>query len=377
MYISQGSTRIYRNEAKYTSQESLFSKEGGVTKRTDVSPKEARIVYARSGGVCAFPDCGKDLVEPGTETDDPSFIGEIAHIVADSRQGPRGTSSMSDEDRDKHPNLMLLCRNCHKKVDDQPTVYSVSVLRQIKLDHEERIRSATKPDAPAPTVTLMQETILSSLLPVTHLPDAVFEAKCDYSDTQEGLVKQRLVYPDDETELVRFLIREKKIFTFHDLRHTDGPFQSVIDPTSVAKLQSKKFWSTGEGHRRFLILLNRAMYKHTSMRGIRFDPSHYRYYFPVLEQGKEREVSYRPLNRSTDTRKVAWEPRNKATGQPKGFWCHLAVALRFHRMADNQWCLSIRPERHLTVDGEIPLSPKRSGVSHAHEGKNVQRHIPQ
>jgi 5-methylcytosine-specific restriction endonuclease McrA len=194
----------------------------GVTKRTDVSPKEARIVYARSGGVCAFPDCGKDLVEPGTETDDPSFIGEIGHIIADSRQGPRGTSSMSDEDRDKHPNLILLCRNCHKKVDDQPTVYSVSVLRQIKLDHEARIRSATKPDAPAPTVTLMQETILSSLLPVTHLPDAVFEAKCDYSDKQEGLVKQRLVYPDDETELVRFLIREKKIFTFHDLRSRPG-----------------------------------------------------------------------------------------------------------------------------------------------------------
>jgi hypothetical protein len=30
-------------------------------------------------------------------------------------------------------------------------------------------------------------------------------------------------------------------------------------------------------------------------------------------------------------------------------------------MADDQWCLSIRPERHLTVDGETPLPPEKIG----------------
>lgn len=338
------------------------SKPKAVTgQRTDVSAKEARIVYTRSGGVCAFPNCGTDLVEPGAGADDPSFIGEIAHIVADSRQGPRGDSTASDEDRDKHPNLILLCRNCHKKIDDQPRVYSVAVLCQMKRDHEERIREAALPGASLPQPEMQHETILSSLLPVTHLPDAVFEAKCSYSDQQESLVKQQIVYPDDKTELIRFLIREKTLFTFHDLRHPDGPFQSVIDPDSVRKKPSKKFWSTGEGHRRFLTLLNRAMYKHTAMRDIRFDPVHYRYYFPVLEKGKDREITYRPLNRSVESRNVAWQPVTKATGQPKGYWCHLAAGLRFHRMADDQWCLSIRPERHLTVDGETPLSPEKIG----------------
>ena len=236
--------------------------------RTNVSPKEARIVYIHSGGVCAFPTCGKDLVEPGTETDDLSFIGEIAHIVADSRQGPRGEWSMNDKDRDKHPNLILLCRNCHKKIDDQPNVFSVSVLRQMKLDHEERVRSVTKPVGPAPTVTLTQETILSSLFPLTHLPHVIFEAECNYNDNQESLVKRHLAYPDDRTELVRFLIREKKIFTFHDLRHEDGPFHRVIDSSSIVMHPSKRFWSTGEGHRRFITLLNRAMYKYAAMKGI-------------------------------------------------------------------------------------------------------------
>jgi YD repeat-containing protein len=43
-----------------------------------------KIVLARSGGVCAFPGCGKCLTEPGTDDDEPAFIGEVTHIVADS-----------------------------------------------------------------------------------------------------------------------------------------------------------------------------------------------------------------------------------------------------------------------------------------------------
>jgi len=329
--------------------------------RRSIPQKEIKALCALSGGVCAFPGCGRSLMEPCTKDDDAAFLGEVAHIVADSRQGPRGNSPLSDEDRDKHPNLILLCGDHHKIIDSQPTTYSVSVLRQMKIDHEGRVRKATQPDAPPPTVPTQREKILSSLLSVTYLPDAVFEARCGYGDRQDGLVKEHLVYPSDKTELVRFLVRGKKLYTFHDLRHPDGPFQSVIDLDSVHKTPSKRFWATAEGHRRFITLLNRAMYKHTAMKDIRFDPVHRRYYFPVLEKGKERELSYRPLNKTTETRKVAWEPKTKATGKSKGYWCHLAAGLRFHRMGDNQWCLSIRPERHLTVDGETPLPPERIG----------------
>ena len=330
-------------------------------KRTEIPAKEARIVYLRSGGVCAFPGCGMDLIEPGTDTDDPSFLGENAHIIADSRQGPRGDSRMSDEDRDKHPNVILLCRNCHKKVDDQPRVYSVSVPRQMKRDYEEKIRNATKTEEKPSSPALTKETIYSSLLPVTHLPDAVFLAKCGDSDRQDELIKQHLIYPDDETELVRFLVRERTLFSFHDLRQPKGPFQSVIDLESVSKVPSRQFWATGEGHRRFLTLLNRALYKYTARKGLRFDPVHSRYYFPIETVGKDREVRYRPLNKRTEKRKVAWRPITEATKLPKAYWCHLAAGLRFHRLAETQWCLSIRPERHLTSDGVTPLPPMKIG----------------
>ncbi len=72
-------------------------------------------------------------------------------------------------------------------------------------------------------------------------------------------------------------------------------------------------------------------------------------------------MSYRPLNRQTESRQVAWEEKRKSTGEGKGFWWHLAAGLRFHRTADDQWCLSIRPERHLTTNGEIPLPPEKIG----------------
>src|SRR5436309_9142764 len=96
--------------------------------RTEVLPSEARIVYLRSGGFCAFPSCTQEAIEPGTETDKPAFLGKIAHIVADSRDGPRGDHPMSYEHRDKHPNLILLCGVHHDLIDIQKFKYSVEAL---------------------------------------------------------------------------------------------------------------------------------------------------------------------------------------------------------------------------------------------------------
>ncbi len=326
----------------------------------NIPDKEMKALIALSGGVCAFPGCDKRLVVLGNGHA-AAFLGEMAHIVADSRQGPRGDSPMSDEERDQHTNLLLLCGDHHKTIDSQPLTYSVSVLRAIKTDHEGRIRQATSPDTPRPPIELKQEVIHGTLLPLTHLPQAVFSAPCVYTDQQEYEVKRRIRYPDDRSVLVRFVIREGRLYTFHDLRHPSGPFADVIDPRAAERCRSKEFWRDAEGHRRFVTLLNRAMYKYTATLGVRYDPTHWRYYFPVEKARLERVVRYRPLNMASSERKVAWEPKRRSTGEGKGFWWHLAADLRFHQMAEDQWCLSIRPERHLTSDGLTPLPPERIG----------------
>lgn len=329
--------------------------------RTDVSLPEARIVYLRSGGFCAFPGCKQELVEPGTETDKPAFLGKIAHIVADSRDGPRGDHPMSDEDRDRHPNLLLLCGVHHDLIDIQKFKFSVSVLRQMKADHEARVRKAASPSPPAPEPPLKQETIHSSLLPITHVPEAVFVAPCGFSDRQADEVRKRIKYPADPSELVRFLLRDEKLFSFHDLRDASGPFADVIDRRKVDVLRATALWEDAEGHRRYVDLLNRAMFKHTDRLGVRYDPTHYRYYFQADKPGEERSVTYRPLNTKQTSRMVVWEPKRRTTGEGKGFWWHLGAGIRFHRVGERQWCLSLRPERHLTSDGITPLAPKQIG----------------
>lgn len=82
-----------------------------------------------------------------TATDDPSLVGEAAHIVAEEENGPRGRSDLTREQRNKYDNLILLCNVHHKQVDDQPAHFTVQELKRLKLSHEEWVRSCLHPDA--------------------------------------------------------------------------------------------------------------------------------------------------------------------------------------------------------------------------------------
>jgi len=100
------------------------------------------MLWGRSANRCAFPDCRKELVIDATETDDESLIGEECHIVARKDDGPRGTSDLSAEQRDKYSNLILLCAVHHKIIDDQPGEYKIDVLQEIKKNHEIWVRDS-------------------------------------------------------------------------------------------------------------------------------------------------------------------------------------------------------------------------------------------
>jgi hypothetical protein len=88
-------------------------------------------------------------VSDSTETDDESLIGEVCHIVAQSSAGPRGESSLSSPQRDKYANLILLCRNHHKIVYDQPVTFTVDRLLEMKITHEQWVRSSLEEFDPA------------------------------------------------------------------------------------------------------------------------------------------------------------------------------------------------------------------------------------
>jgi hypothetical protein len=329
-------------------------------RRMSISQGDIKILFGQSGGVCAFPECGGHIVQSATGEDEAVLLAHVAHIVAESPAGPRGNSPLSLEDRNKHPNLLVLCTEHHTIVDKQTNTYSVAVLKQMKLDHEIRIRQATSVPA-MPKSQLSSETIYSTLLPVTHLPAAVFAVPCDLDDDRMEEVRLAIKYPEDRWELIPFLLKGRTLFAFQDLTDPGNPFRNTIDHTKARAIRTTDFWSDPEGQRRFVTLLNRSLYKYTARFGERFDPDHRRYYFPPDQVGKTRRVRYRTRTGRSHYKKVVWQPITKLTGEPKKHWRHLAAALRFHRVADRQWCLSIRPERRLTQDGEVVLASEQIG----------------
>ncbi len=90
-----------------------------------------RELYIFSGNMCAMPDCKKVLID-----EDGTWIGEVAHIHAASDGGPRANTSLSREERRAATNLILLCRNCHKIIDEKVEQYPAEKLFQIKEEHE-------------------------------------------------------------------------------------------------------------------------------------------------------------------------------------------------------------------------------------------------
>jgi hypothetical protein len=60
----------------------------------------------------------------------------MAHIVASSDDGPRGDESVSDTERNRYENLILLCPNHHEEVDAEIERFTSDVLREIKAQHE-------------------------------------------------------------------------------------------------------------------------------------------------------------------------------------------------------------------------------------------------
>lgn len=102
------------------------------------SIKDKTQLYVYAGGRCEFDGCNKYLLRhPLTHKE--INLGQMAHIVAFSEAGPRGNIKDRPADINNSDNLMLMCHQCHKLIDDNPDEYSRETLINYKKAHEERI----------------------------------------------------------------------------------------------------------------------------------------------------------------------------------------------------------------------------------------------
>jgi len=97
--------------------------------------RDIKLLWGRSGNRCAM--CRIEMTLEGNE----ETLGEMAHIVASSNEGPRGESDIPENDRDNYENLILLCPNHHTQIDKDPGSWSVEKLHKLKKEHEEWVTS--------------------------------------------------------------------------------------------------------------------------------------------------------------------------------------------------------------------------------------------
>jgi hypothetical protein len=113
-------------------------------KRRSPPAKDLKILYIKSGNRCAMPSCRKELVISKTTEDSESIIGEAAHIKGEREGAARYDSDMTEEQRNCYENLIFVCRDCHKIIDDQEKTYTVEKLNGFKEEHEKWILDSTQ-----------------------------------------------------------------------------------------------------------------------------------------------------------------------------------------------------------------------------------------
>lgn len=96
------------------------------------------MLCAVTAGRCEFEGCNKYLFEDNL-TCELLNLSEVAHNIASSSAGPRGDIELSHKVSDDIENLLLLCRDHHKLVDNKPEIYTVEKLRAMKIKHEREI----------------------------------------------------------------------------------------------------------------------------------------------------------------------------------------------------------------------------------------------
>lgn len=109
--------------------------------RKSVPTYKRFLLWGKAAGRCQFKGCNRLVGEHGVTFDFGNFA-EIAHIIGSSKGGPRGNEN-SEELQTEESNLMLLCEDCHKLIDRDTSIFTLALLRQWKVDHEERVEIQT------------------------------------------------------------------------------------------------------------------------------------------------------------------------------------------------------------------------------------------
>lgn len=231
------------------------------------------------------------------------------------------------------------------RLTDKPTPRGRGGLRLIEPINSYPLAPVVITGSNAPDV--IQERLVSNLLPITGLPTVVQVAETTLRRKKDtnGAIGGKNAPP--------FILREKRLFTFSDLHDVENPLQAVIE---VKTLNDEMFapWFSDEDRRRWGIeLLNLCLKQHCWNRHLRFDAKGQRFFFrPAGDDGKtvwwQIAGKRHPRQVTTQHYRYVKSEETKPTKEPFG-WRHQALRANFIHLPVGLF-LKIAPTYMLTRD---------------------------
>lgn len=113
--------------AKERDKATLLGRTGEVDEKTRFKAASA------AGWRCQMDGCGEELRDHFIPGSSGNNYGYFAHIVASSKDGPRGDEILSPMLANDPANIMLLCDKCHRLIDRvDPEYYSTPLLNEMR-----------------------------------------------------------------------------------------------------------------------------------------------------------------------------------------------------------------------------------------------------
>lgn len=191
-------------------------------KRPSIPDKVKYAVWGASAGRCTI--CNKYVID-NDDMGEAVPIGELAHNIGWGEKSPRGEVS-GEIDTSSADNLLLLCRNCHKPTDTKTERYTEEKLRQLKIDHENRIKRLTEIGADRSAVVVRMVGAIRNVPPeLTY--DTVLDAL-----VSEGYFPELL--PNAHRTAVEIDLRDRvnagtPEYFAESARHIEGTLNMVLD----------------------------------------------------------------------------------------------------------------------------------------------------
>ena len=109
-------------------------------RRKNIPTNIVRKLWAQCGGFCQNPNCNEYLF--AEVENNLVSLANVAHIIGHGANGPRSEHKLAEcIDKDGLDNLIMLCLECHKVVDELENKFSVEEIKSWKKSHELKINS--------------------------------------------------------------------------------------------------------------------------------------------------------------------------------------------------------------------------------------------